>query len=133
MEAVKKSWPQFPWQECPHFHEIEKSARFFDLVLLFFGIHGSAFSNLLYMQENTGFICVEMEQWLLSFQWLGAYTGKYCTLGRDPRITWRGLTPNILDIPYVLSLFKCALETLNLTQTESQSTKAIGTSCAMCS
>jgi hypothetical protein len=114
MDAVKSTWPQFPWEECPHVLGIENQAKFFEQVKLLYGIHGSVFANVLFMQDNTALVSVEMEQWLLSFLWLSAYTGKYHTLGRDPRITWRGLTPNILDVSYVLSLIKRGLETLKV-------------------
>jgi hypothetical protein len=112
--AVKENWPAVNWEECPVIIGIRESALFFDQVKLLFGVHGSLFANLIFMQQETILVTLEMEQWLLSFLWLGAYTGKYMTIGRDQRITWRGLKPNIVDIPYIISLLKDALEQIKV-------------------
>jgi hypothetical protein len=112
--AIKAAWPHLPWEECPAVAGVRKSAVFFDGVKLLFGVHGSIFANMIFMQPDTALVSLEMEQWLLSFLWLGAYTGKYLTLGRDMRITWRGLTPHIVDVNYILSLFGHALAQLKV-------------------
>ena len=62
------------------------------------------------MQDNTAVVDLQMEQWLLSFLWLTAYTGKYMVVGRDPRISWRGLAPNQIDVSYVIELVGKALK-----------------------
>jgi hypothetical protein len=109
---VKRTWPNVLWEECPAMTGVRASALFFDDVKLLFGIHGSIFANLIFMQPNTALVSLEMQQWLLSFLWLGAYTGKYLILGRDMQITWRGLKPHIINVKYVLSLFAHALDQL---------------------
>jgi hypothetical protein len=112
--AVREKWPTVPWEECPVMIGLEKSAIFFDRVKLLFGVHGSIMANIMFMQPDTSLVSLEMEQWLLSFLWVGAYTGKYITLGRDMKITWRGLTPHVVDVPYILSLLDHALQQLKV-------------------
>jgi hypothetical protein len=114
MAAVKSEWSQFPWEECPHVKGIEQSALFFDQVKFLFAIHGSVLANMILMQDETAIVSMEMEQWLLSFFWLSGYTGKYHIVGCDQRISYRGMEPNRLDVPHVLSLFRRALELLKL-------------------
>jgi hypothetical protein len=114
VSGIKAKWPNVPWEECPVVIGLRKSAIFFDRVKMLFGVHRSIMANIMFMQPDTSLVSLEMEQWLLSFLWLGAYTGKYITLGRDMKITWRGLTPHVVDVPYVLSLVKHGLEQLKV-------------------
>jgi hypothetical protein len=114
VDAVREKWPNVKWEECPVVLGLQRSAVFFDQVKLLFGVHGSIMANVMFMQPNTSLVSLDMEQWLLSFFWLSAFTGKYVTAGRDMRITWRGLTPNIVDVPYVVSLIGNGLEQLKV-------------------
>jgi hypothetical protein len=110
--AVKEKWPAIPWEDSLHLKTLAEQAAYFDDVKFLFGVHGSVLANIIFMQDNTVVVDLQMEQWLLSFLWLSAYTGKHIVVGRDPRITWRGLTPNIIEIPYVLSLFEAGLKAI---------------------
>jgi hypothetical protein len=109
MDATKAKWPAIPWEECRHYNTLKEQAKFFDGVKFLFGVHGSVLANIIFMRPDTAVVDLQMEQWLLSFLWLSAYTGKYMVAGRDPRISWRGKTPNMIDIGYVLQLFEKAL------------------------
>jgi hypothetical protein len=112
--AVRERWPNITWEECPHLSGLQRTASLFDQIKLLFAVHGSIMANILFMQPDTSLVSLEMEQWLQSFLWLAAFTGKYVTLGRDASITWRGLTPNIVDVPYVVSMIANGLEQLKV-------------------
>jgi hypothetical protein len=109
MDQTKAKWPSIPREECPHYRKLKQQATFFDAVNFLFGVHGSVLASIIFMKPDTAVVDLQMEQWLLSFLWLTAYTGKYMVVGRDPRITWRGKTPNIIDVEYVDQLFEKAL------------------------
>ena len=109
MEAVKKKWPHIQWEEAVIPKTISEQAKYFDDVKFLFCVHGSIEANLIFMQENTVVVDLQMEQWLWSFIYLSAYTGKYITVGQDPAISWRSLRPNIVDIEYVLTLIESGL------------------------
>ena len=107
-DAIKKRWPNIDWKDGVYHQTLEKQARYFDKVKFVFSVHSSMFANIIFMQANTVVVDLQMEQWLLSFLWLASYTGKYMVVGRDPHISWRGLTPNIVDTNYVIQLFEAA-------------------------
>jgi hypothetical protein len=109
MDQAKAKWPAIPWEECPHYMTLKEQAQFFDTVKFLFSLHGSVLANIIFMPPDTAVVDLQMEKWLLAFQWLAAYTGKYMVIGRDKRISWRGKEPNILNIAYVLRLFEKAL------------------------
>jgi hypothetical protein len=109
MDQTKVRWPAIPWEECPHYTKLKQQAKFFDAVKFLFSLHGSVLANIIFMRPHTAVVDLQMEQWLLSFLWLTAYTGKYMVVGRDPRISWRGRSPNIVDVAYIHQLFKIAL------------------------
>jgi hypothetical protein len=109
INSTSTKWPKIPWEECPHYMTLRKQAQFFDTVKFLFGVHGSVLANIIFMQPDTAVVDLQMEQWLLAFQWVAAYTGKYMVIGRDNRISWRSKEPNIIDIAYVLLLFEKAL------------------------
>ena len=108
--ALKEKWPQFDWKDGIYYKTLAEQAAYFDRVKFVFVVHGSVLANIIFMQANTAIVDLQMEQWLLSFLWLSTYTGKYMVVGRDPRISWRGLTPNVIDITYVLELVGKALQ-----------------------
>jgi hypothetical protein len=110
--ALRNEFPSIPWEDSQNFLKLREQALYFDDVKFLFGVHGSVLANMIFMQDNTAVVDLQMEQWLLSFLWLAGYTGKYLVVGRDPQITWRGREPNILNISYVLSLIKAGLDAL---------------------
>lgn len=108
--ALKKEWPNIDWKDGIYHKTLAEQAVYFDRVKFLFAVHGSVLSNIIFMQDNTAIVDLQMEQWLLSFLWLTAYTGKYMVVGRDPRISWRGLAPNQIDVSYVIELVGKALK-----------------------
>ena len=109
--ALKEKWPNIDWKDGIYHKTLAEQAAYFDKVKFVFVVHGSVLANIIFMQPNTAIVDLQMEQWLLSFLWLSTYTGKYMVVGRDPRISWRGLTPNVININYVLELVEKAFKT----------------------
>ena len=107
--AVREKWPHIEWEEAVVKGTMREQALYFDQVKFLFCVHGSIEANLIFMQEDTAVVDLQMEQWLLSFLYLSAFTGKYVTVGQDVAISWRSLTPNIVDIEYVLTLIESGL------------------------
>jgi hypothetical protein len=110
--AVATTWPKIPWEDSLRLEKLADQAVYFDTVKFLFGVHGSVLANMIFMQDETAVVDLQMEQWLLSFLWLAAQTGKHIVVGRDPRITWRGMTPNVIDVKYVLEMFERALKAI---------------------
>lgn len=108
--ALKEKWPKIDWKDGIYYKTLADQAAYFDKVKFVFVVHGSVLANIIFMQDNTAIVDLQMEQWLLSFLWLSTYTGKYMVVGRDPRISWRGLTPNVIDVNYVLELVEKAFK-----------------------
>lgn len=115
MKMLNTKFPKIKWQEAVLPNTLEEQAKYFNRVKLIFSIHGSIFANGLFMQNDTAIVDLQMEQWLLSFLYLTSYTGKYMVAGRDPAISWRGLTPNIINLNYVEKLIETALKEMNVT------------------
>lgn len=109
---IADKWPSIPWEDGVSSSNLEEQAKYFDAVKFIFTIHGSILANIIFMQDNTAVVDLQMEQWLLSFLWLSAYTGKHIVVGRDPRISWRGLTPNVVDLDYALQLVEAGLRAI---------------------
>jgi hypothetical protein len=108
-QHLKERFPSISWEDGKHYKTLTENANYFQHFKLLFAVHGSLLGNIIFMQYDTAVIDLQMEQWLLAFLWLSAYTGKFMILGRDPRITWRGLTPNIISLEYVAELVDRAL------------------------
>lgn len=109
---IAQKWPGIPWEDGVTSANLEEQARYFSTVKFIFTIHGSILANIIFMQDNTAVVDLQMEQWLLSFLWLSAYTGKHIIVGRDPRISWRGLRPNVVDLNYALQLVEAGLRAI---------------------
>jgi hypothetical protein len=110
--AIATTWPKIPWEDSLRLEKLADQAVYFNTVKFLFGVHGSVLANMIFMQDETAVVDLQMEQWLLSFLWLAAYTGKHIVVGRDPRITWRGMTPNVIEVKYVLQMFERALRAI---------------------
>lgn len=108
--ALKEKFPKIDWKDGIYHKTLAEQAAYFDKVKFVFVVHGSVLANIIFMQVDTAIVDLQMEQWLLSFLWLSTYTGKYMVVGRDPRISWRGLTPNVVDVSYVLELVEKAFQ-----------------------
>jgi hypothetical protein len=111
--AIRERFPSIPWEDSLNLLTLKEQAVYFDKVKFLFGVHGSVLANIIFMQDDTAVLDLQMEQWLLSFLWLAAYTGKFMVVARDHRIGWRTLTPNIVDIELVLSMVKAGLEAIS--------------------
>jgi len=113
LSSVRGKWPQFEWEELSLPNTMAGQLRLFNEMKFVFAIHGSILSNIISMQDNTAVIEVQMENWLLSFIWLGIMTGKYLIEGRDSRIAWTTVKKYNVDIPYMLRLIEAGLKSSN--------------------
>ncbi|OHT05399.1 hypothetical protein TRFO_06003 [Tritrichomonas foetus] len=107
---LREKWPSIKFSDGIYYKSLKDQAVYFDKIKFLFAVHGSVLANIIFMQPNTVVVDLQMEQWLLSFLWLSAYTGKFMVVGRDPRISWRGIKPNIIDLKYAVSLIEAGLK-----------------------
>jgi hypothetical protein len=109
---LKIAFPKIPWEDSLNPLSLREQALYFEDVKFLFAVHGSVLANMIFMQDGTTVVDLQMEQWLMSFLWLAGYTGKHIVVGQDSRISWRDLKPNVLDLTYVMSLIRTGLQTL---------------------
>ena len=107
---INTKWPQFTWEEVNLPNTMPEQLRYFNEIKFIFTIHGSILANEIAMQDNTVIIEVQMEQWLLSFIWLGLMTGKNVVQGRDNRIKWMVKQKTKVNINYMLNLIETGLK-----------------------
>ena len=74
-----------------------------------FAVHGSILANEIFMQQGTVCVELQMENWLLSFVYLGPMTGKIVIEGRDSRIKHSKVEENFVDVNYILTLISAGL------------------------
>ncbi|EAY20437.1 hypothetical protein TVAG_110490 [Trichomonas vaginalis G3] len=106
----KEEFPTIPWQRFQYFDTFSEQVKYFNSIKFIFAIHGSMLTNILYMQEDTIVVELQLENWLLSFINIAQMTGKIHISGRDTTIDFRSHEPQTANIPYCIKLIKAGLQ-----------------------
>ena len=114
MDLLCKKFLNIKWEEAKVSETLTEQAKYFNEVKFIFSIHDSIFANTIFVQPGATVVNMQIEQWLSSFLYLARYTDKIMVTGRDPKISWRGLKPNILNLEYVETFVERALKKLEL-------------------
>ena len=75
---------------------------------LVFAVHGSVLSNIIFMQDKTIVIELQMEKVLPSFFYASILTGKNLICCRDRNISYRSKKPNKANITTIIEAFSYA-------------------------
>ena len=107
--SVEQINPEIKFEKGIFYDTFEKQVIYFNQIRLVFGIHGAVLANIVFMQENTVVVEMQMEIMKTSFYYCAVLTGKNFVVCRDSSISYRGKKPNIINIDIAIEAITKAL------------------------
>ena len=109
---VQLKYPNTKFEKGIYFDTFDKQVIYFNQIKLIFAVHGSLMANIVFMQENTVVVEMQMEVIKDSFFYCAMLTGKYLIVCRDETISYRKTNPNKINIERALEAISKGLELL---------------------
>ncbi|EAX87312.1 hypothetical protein TVAG_169450 [Trichomonas vaginalis G3] len=112
LDAIRTQHPEYKWEVGYNLITLAEQAKYFNSIRVFFAVHGSVLSNIIFMQKGTSVVELQMEKWLLSFIYLGGFTEVNMIEGRDASIMHIPVQKTNVDALYISRLITKAIEKL---------------------
>ena len=108
--AAKEMFPLIHFEVGKFYATFVEQVVYFNSMKFVFAVHGSLLSNIIFMQELTIVVELQMEKVLPSFFYASIITGKVLVCLRDRNISYRSTKPNVGNITAILDAFSVALQ-----------------------
>ena len=108
IKALSIRFPNETFQKGVFYTSFEQQVFYFNKMKLVFAVHGSVLSNIIFMQDKTIVIELQMEKILPSFFYASILTGKNLICCRDRNISYRSKLPNTANISTIIEAFSYA-------------------------
>ena len=108
--AAKEMFPLIHFEVGKFYATFVEQVVYFNSMKFVFAVHGSLLSNIIFMQDLTIVVELQMEKILYSFFYASIITGKVLVCLRDRNISYRSTKPNVGNITAILDAFSVALQ-----------------------
>jgi hypothetical protein len=112
-DLARREFPMIDWKMLLSATLISQNARFFNRVRFFFGAHGAAFANAVFMQPKTVLCEVQCDRPYPDFMGISQILGLFHIVSRGPGMIHQVDTATILPLKLAHDMIKAGLSALN--------------------
>ncbi|EAY15333.1 hypothetical protein TVAG_224090 [Trichomonas vaginalis G3] len=95
-------YPNVTFEKGITYNRVIESIKYFNQIKMLVGVHGSQFSNVIFMQPNTYYIEIQMESEKFLMMRIAVFTGKKVILVKDGNIKYREIVDNLVNTKVVI-------------------------------